>query len=375
MATIPIASVLARNVKAQALSSPAGSVVEAVRRAACVYGSAPTSHLALVLRTKGYKPADLDAAILKTRDVVRIRAMRGSVYLVPKELLPYGLAITKNGGVKHYAKISGLTEAQVLAAEDHIEAALEGKQLTAAEIRAAIGKNAPEGTVLTFLLGHMGREARIVRTAVRGGERSQSYEYARMSEWIKLPDVQPTQAEALAKFAPLWLQANGPATVADYAWWHMTSQREALKAFQAIGAKAVQVEGVKVDCYATDEVLAELGKKIAVDDEVYPLPCWDSYVMAYGDRSRYLDDAKKPFVLDKMGNATNVLLRAGRIVGTWDFEEETFLYALFEKMPVKAVEAAAKRLAPIHKFKDVREVKKPKKLPDMPKNAFLAPLT
>ena len=51
-----IASVLQRAVRAHALGGRAASVVEAVRRAACVYGSAPTCHLSVLARTRRMKP-------------------------------------------------------------------------------------------------------------------------------------------------------------------------------------------------------------------------------------------------------------------------------------------------------------------------------
>ncbi len=54
-----VARVLQRAVRAHVLIAPAENVVDAVRRAAGVYGSAPTSHLSLLARTRSHKPSDL----------------------------------------------------------------------------------------------------------------------------------------------------------------------------------------------------------------------------------------------------------------------------------------------------------------------------
>ena len=92
--------------------------------------------------------------------------MRGSVYLVPRELVPHALALTPLKTLAHYAKLAG------------IEQIVADKPRTAAEIRDALGKKAPDGPGLSAILGRMNREGRIVRAGVRGGTSSQSYEYA-----------------------------------------------------------------------------------------------------------------------------------------------------------------------------------------------------
>src|SRR5688500_11632815 len=86
MKGLTIASVLRRAVRAHALGGRAATALEAVRRAAGVYGAAPTCHLGLLARTRGYAPGDLDDAVVNTRDLVRVPAMRGSIYIVPRDL-------------------------------------------------------------------------------------------------------------------------------------------------------------------------------------------------------------------------------------------------------------------------------------------------
>ncbi|HLF28461.1 MAG TPA: winged helix DNA-binding domain-containing protein [Anaerolineae bacterium] len=304
--------VLRRAVRAQALGGRAPTVVEAVRCAAGVYGAAPTCPLSLLARVRNYTPGDLDDAVLRTRELVRIPAMRGSIYLIPVDLAPHALALTPLRSVEHYAALAGIDVRSYPPLADRIEQALAEKPRTAAEIRVALGGKAPDSTGLTALLRRMSHEGRIVRARVRGGARSQSYEYARMADWIDLPDRRPSHADALRALTLLWLRANGPATQADLAWWAGTALREAKDALAAIGARPVKVKGNAGELYATEELLDDLAKTPAADGAVHLLPCWDSYLMAHTDRSRYLDDAHRPHVVDRMGNTTNVVLRAGR---------------------------------------------------------------
>jgi len=374
---LTLANVLRRAVRAHALGGRSATVVEAVWRAGFVYGSAPTCHLAVLARTASYKPSRFEDAIVKKRQLVRVRAMRGSVYLIPRELVPHVLCLTPLRPLEHYAKLAGLTVREFVPLTKRIEEIVAEKPRTAAEIREALGKKAPAGSGVSMILGRMNREARIVRAAVRGGARSQTYEYALMADWIDLPEERPSLVAALAALAPHWLQANGPATAADLAWWAGTSKRDAAAALKAIGARPVEVKGIQGELLATEELLDDLATAPSTDGdtaEVHLLPCWDSYLMAHGDRRRYLDDAHRPLVLDKMGNFTNAVLRGGRVAGIWDLDGTTLLYSLFEKIGRRALEAAAKQLAPLHELDSLEEVKRPEPLVGQRKNGFLAPL-
>jgi len=48
------------------------------------------------------------------------------------------------------------------------------------------------------------------------------------------------------------------------------------------------------------------------------LPVWDVLMVAYRHRDRLLDPDHAPFVYDRLGNATSVVLDGGRVVGIWD---------------------------------------------------------
>lgn len=365
---------LARSVRAHALGARAANVVDAVRRAAGVYGSAPTCHLSLQARTSGFTPGALEDAIHRTRDLVRVHAMRGSVYLMPREHVFHALALGRIRSIADYAKGAGIDVKQYAPLTARIEEIVAEKPCPAAGIREALGGAAPDGTGLSAILGRMGREGRIVRARVLGGARSQNYEYAHMAGWIGVPDERPSPAEALRTLAVPWMLANGPATAADLAWWAGVSQRDAKAALAAIGARPAKVNGIETEMLATARVLDELAIAPQDDGEVHLLPCWDAYVMSHGDRSRYLDPELHPRVLDRMGNMTNVVLHAGRIAGIWDVDGATLLYLRFAPLPARALKAAAGRLAPLRQIDAVREVTAAPPLRSLPKNAFLAPL-
>ena len=88
MEKVGLRPVLLRCVRAHALAEPAPSVEEAVQRAAGIYRASPTCYLSAAARIRGFRIHDLDDALWSRRSLVRIPAMRGSMYLLPQMLVP-----------------------------------------------------------------------------------------------------------------------------------------------------------------------------------------------------------------------------------------------------------------------------------------------
>ncbi|MBI3668078.1 MAG: AlkZ family DNA glycosylase [Acidobacteria bacterium] len=375
MAAAGVNAVLWRAVRAHGLLEPVKGAKKAVVRAAGVYGAAPTCYLSLASRAKGFQSEDLDHALNEKRSLVRVPAMRGSVYILPVELAPFGLALAGSVGLEGLLNRAGLEPAQYARVSSAIENVLAEGPRTAAEIRQGIqGWREPHAGLLTLVLRRMSHEGRIVRSRVRGGWRSQSFEYARFADWLGVPLCLPARQEAMRRLAPFYFEANGPATVADFAWWAGASKAEAAGALKSVRLETVAVEGLEGTLLATPQSLQEMAKAPARWNDIHLLPYWDPYVMAHAGRRRYLDPRWADRVIDRGGNATNVVLKAGRVAGVWDFEQGTLLFASFDNLDAKAVrEAAARCLGPLG-VERVKPAPPPGPLARAGQNAFMAPL-
>ena len=357
---------------AQGLATPLDTVEAAVVAGAGVYGSAPTSHFSLAARVDGYRQAMLETALVEDRSLLRVSAMRSSVYLLPTELAPAGLALLTERNFDWYFRILEMSAAEYGQLDDQIEEMLAGGPLTTTEIRKKLGAAAPEGPRLTYALRQMGNEGRILKAATRGGIRSQRYEYVATRSWVDLPQDGPTLPEALATLTPLWLRSHGPATVEDLAWWAGVKRDHAVAALDAVGAVRVEVDGLDGELWALEEML-----DVPTPDAggVVLLPVWDVYLMSHRDRRRYLADPWRGYVVDASGNVANVVIRDGVAIGVWDFDGDTLLYGPFESGAVSAdeVAAAAHRFAGIAPVGDVAMVA-PQPLTGRGQNEFQAPL-
>jgi len=357
---------------AQGLVRPFATVESAVVAGAGIYGSAPTSHFSLAARVDGYRQAMLETALVEDRSLLRVSAMRSSVYLLPTELAACGLALLTERNFDWYFKILEMPVAEYRLLADQIEGLLADGPLTTTEIRKKLGAAAPEGPRLTYAMRQMGNERRVLKTGTRGGIRSQRYEYAATRHWVDLPEEGPTLPEALAILTPLWLRSHGPATVADLAWWAGVKRDHASVALGAVDAVRIEVDGLDGELWALEETLDE---RTPEGGGVVLLPVWDVYLMSHRDRRRYLANEWRNYVVDASGNVANVVIRDGVVVGVWDFDGDTLLYGAFGEagLDQDEVVAAAVRFAGIAPVAGVEAVA-PQPLTGRGQNEFQAPL-
>lgn len=373
MGAYSLDAVVARSLRAHGLVEPVASIGEATVVAAGIYGSSPTSHLGLAARLDGYAPSMLERARLEERSILRVPGMRGSVFLAPQALVPAMLGLSRPLTVRRTLAGAGMAEAELERLMGLVDDALAGTSLTAREIRTFLGADDPGGPSATLVLRGMAHEGRIVAAEPVGGERATAFRYARMSDWA--PDVGPRlEVEpALAVMAPIWMRANGPGTVDDLAWWAGVTKARAKAALLAMNAETVELEGLEGEQWATDEVLEGIASAEPCG-LLRLLPVWDAWLMARRERSRLLDRAYRPYVVDKSGNVTNTITLDGRIVGTWDIDGPALLIHTFEAVSDADLHAAADRLRPLFDWFQIRPASSPKPLDEGGQNAFRTPL-
>ncbi len=305
-----------------------------------IYATAPTCYLSLLARNPNFRFTDLDDWMYAQRQAVRIRAMRYSNFIIPVRLLPTVFQATNSAlanPLKQMFKM-GVSESQYQELAAQIEQILDAGTLTAGEIRAALPPEmAALGPALTYAAPQMCAEGRLVRARVRGGWKSDLYEYARFDRWlpsVNLDEISPEEARVV--LARAYFDSYGPATAEDFRWWSGLSKTDANRAVTALDSELLPIESNGADYL----LLAE--KKDALRDRpaeapqgVRLLPVWDAYLMAYKDRARLVPEQCYDYVYAKTGDATSTVLLNGTVGGIWDFEEakKTLIVkvALFEK--------------------------------------------
>ena len=287
-------------------------------------------------RIAGFERTDLDRALYEDRSVVRMIAMRRTLFVLPVELVPIADAACTRAiaGRERRRLVGWLTEAGIGGADPgrwlrRVErdtlAALEARgeaaanELTPAvpELRERIsfgeGKRwAGSFGVSTRVLMLLAMEGRIVRARPRGSWVSGQYRYAPADRWLPADRPRPSTEEAQSELVRRWLGSFGPGTEADLAWWSGLTLREIRRALASLPVTEVELE--------------DGSRGLVLSDDLHPVdppepwvalvPGLDATTMGWTRRSWYLGPHGGR-LFDTNGNAGPTIWVDGRIVGGW----------------------------------------------------------
>jgi hypothetical protein len=341
--------------------------VAATRAMTVLHATEPASvHLALHARVGGVRIDDVERALYDERSLVKQLAMRRTLFVFPRDLLPAAwgsasaiVAAQERAKIAKDLVAGGVSAdpaAWLAAAERAVLRRLaDGVERSAKQLREEI----PEltGTVVlnpgksyggTFhlaprVLTLLSAEARIVRGHNEGHWRLSRPMWTTTEAW--LGDV-PAALAPEAGYAQLirrWLWTFGPGTVEDVQWWLGSTKGAVRQAFGDLRAVEVTLDGGRTGWLLPDD----LDPEPAVKPWAALLPALDPTVMGWKERAFYLGPHRDQ-LFDTAGNAGTTAWWDGRIVGCWIQDRRYVVHlALLEdvgKEARRALQAEAERL-------------------------------
>ncbi|GAA2996025.1 winged helix DNA-binding domain-containing protein [Actinokineospora diospyrosa] len=273
--------------------------------------------------------ADVDRALHTDRTLIKQLAMRRTLFVFPRALLPAAwssasarVAGTERARMAKDVVATGLTpdgnawldqaRAEVLA---HLADLPDGR--TALEIRRAIPlidvKVAGSETwSASRVLTHLGATADIVRGTNTGRWNTSRPKWTLMRHWLgSIPDPLDA-AEGYRELVRNWLRTFGPGTEDDIVWWLGSTKAAVRMALSALDAVTVSLDSGEVGWLLPDDLeeVADPGLWVAL------LPVLDPTVMGWRGRDFYLGTHRSQ-LFDTRGNAGTTAWVNGRIVGCW----------------------------------------------------------
>ena len=332
-----------------------------------IHATDPASvYLGLRARTRDLDRDDFAAVRYDDRSLLRILAMRRTMFAVPVGLAGVlHAAVTADlatrerkrtlqmlvdaGIATDPARWLGKVEAETLDVLDELgEATATDLTKRVAGLREQIhfgaGKKwAGKVGVSTRLLFLLATEGRIIRGRPKGTWLSSLYRWVPMDRWVD-GGLEPWPAErAREELARRWLRAFGPGTQRDLQWWTGWTVRSTKEALRGVGAIEVPLDGDRTGYILPDD----LEVTPAPEPWVAFLPALDTTTMAWIEREFYLGDYA-PLTFDTIGNAGPTVWADGRVVGVWAQRPNgEVVHRLFEDVgreQEKAIEAEGARL-------------------------------
>lgn len=323
---------------AEALSD---SPVEVATDLVALHGTDPSSvYLAAWARMKDGDVAAVHRALYEERSLIRLLAMRRTVFVTSLEVAPVlQAACSRAVAARERRRLESMliSTGVVGGAEDlrrwlaeaeqvTLQALRDRGEATAAELAAddprlgaeiAIGLGNDQGwqNVASRMLFLLAAENKVVRGRPRGSWTSHQYHWSALDRWSPgLAEWDTEQAEV--ELGRRWLTAFGPGTEHDLGWWARWTKGQVRRVLAALGAVPVELAG-------------GIGYLLPEDLEPAPepepwaalLPALDSTPMGWHQREWFLGE-HGPYLFDGHGNIGPSVWWNGAIVGGWAHDRD-----------------------------------------------------
>lgn len=317
----------------------AESPEQATRAVVALHATDPGSvYLSAAARAPAVGPEALGRSLYEARTLVRQLAMRRTLFVFPRDLVP---AVWASAGARtaEFERRRIVRDLVASAATDdgdgwlgearaEVLAALAGGPMSARALRAVVPridrtvtmspgtKWGGEVPLTPRILAWLGARGDVMRGPNDGGWWVSRPLWAATSDWLGDAAFDHLDLDPQAGYrqlVELWLRAFAPGTEADLVWWlggTKTAVRQALRDVQAV---AVTLDS------------GDVGWVLPDDEEPEPdpghwaalLPALDPTTMGWKQRDFYLDPQDTPFLFDTAGNGGTTAWLDGRIVGSW----------------------------------------------------------
>jgi hypothetical protein len=322
--------------------------------------------LSAIQRMRTPDPATVERALFEERTLVRMLAMRRTLWTVPvddaavvqrssgdavaaNERKRFVKLLEEKGVAKDGARFLRRAEDKALAALD------EAGELAAADLSKRVKELAIQipmnqgkayagsvgvGTRVLLLLA---AEGRVVRGRTTGGWTSSRHLWAPLEGWLGAPIAALPVEEARVALVRAWLDRFGPGTVEDIKWWTGWTLGHTRAALAALDVEPLDLGG--------HEGLARAGDTEAPPFEPFVtlLPGLDPTTMGWKQRDWYLGDHRTR-VFDTNGNGGPTVWVDGRIVGGWAQRRDgEVVYRLLEDVGAERTAEVAERAADLER--------------------------
>ena len=333
-------------------NSKTDDIVQIVRDIGGLHATGSTTpYLSLFSRMKNFTREKLDEELYVKKTLGKIRCVRKTVYVIPKERIPIAFNATKKMVASisepHLFKYLGVTQKEYETVSKALTDIIKGRGMTAKELKEEIGIS----TNISGIVNLMCDQGLLIRGKPQKGWKSNIHTYYLFHDFFPNMDLNLVdELEAMKSVVKQYLTSFGPATENDVTWWTGFPKGQIRQILESFKKDVTQVEitGLK-DFYimlSSDEKLLK-SMKIPKKSVINLLPNLDPYLMGYKDRLRYLNQEHHNYIFDRSGNATNTILIDGRIIGIWNFIEpfvKLFLFGNIESCSLDEIYCKTKSI-------------------------------
>jgi hypothetical protein len=301
---------------------------------------ASSAELQLQARIAG---VDVRAELWEQRSLVKSYGPRGTLHLLPRDEVPLWAAANA-WEVEPWYERHGFTRRKADAIVAAVGKALDGCELTRAELAAAVGRKDPRvrellGSGWAYLLGPAAAKGLLCFGPPRGA----AVTFVRADQWLGGWDERDPE-ESMLEIVKRFVRAYGPTTHAELADWLARKPGQAKALLDRLELEQVEVEGTKRWVLTGDTVPDEEPSALRL------VPQYDVYVVGSRPRDQLMSPAARERIssfrrgIYEGAVALATVLYRGRIAGLWERKAGRVAVEAFERLPKRALGAEAHRL-------------------------------
>lgn len=306
----------------QHLSQPAKQASAVVRDLVAVQAQ-HTWIVPIALWARTADPAQdwIDRALLEKKTLVRTWCLRGTVHVLRScdlAMVVQAVGDRQASEHEHFMKTRrGIEATQIRRMERAVMRALAKGALSRSDLhRAAPELAKTKGASWGLDVRSLAFTGDLVFADSQGAESR----FARRDVW--LPDLEwepPSPEEARRELLVRYLAGYGLATMQDFAHWTGLKMKDVRAAFEACEGDIVpaEVEGWRGTLYLRAQDEEKVGEVDSEMRDVCLLPKFDSLLMAYRDKMRFLDEDRRSRVFRPAAEVEAVVLVRGKAAATW----------------------------------------------------------
>jgi hypothetical protein len=325
--------------------------------------SATTPYLSLCARVNNFRKEHLDQELYQRRSLVRLEAMRRTLFITSTDLAPILCQATKTPDSYRLKRLQrwGVDKPEYERLTTKLYNILKKGRKTLPEIKRAlpkktvrsvqltVGKARYDGTNINIALSSMVRDG-VVVSEKDGGASSKLG--TRASCYMLFEEAYPnldlhliTVEEAKVSLLRRYIRSFGPVATQDMAWWTGFSSADVERSLSAIEGQLslVRISGFNRDYWMLRSDLKQYRMFRAFKGKsVILLPYEDPYTKGYKGRDRLIDPDREREAY-ATGEVQPTILSNGKIVGTWTrgLRDSKVVQLTFFKKPKRTVEREA----------------------------------
>jgi hypothetical protein len=289
------------------------------------------------LRQECSKQQMLDA-LYKDRSIVKTWAMRGTLYLISSNDLPYYATAygerAVSGYQSHLENQYKVKPKDTLKLLESLEKNLGTTPMTKRELSALVADELGDW-VKEYIENGWGGSVRMLckmGVAVFAENRGQEVTFIRRDAWLKNKWKNISSDNARRYITRQFISTYGPCDASDLKFYLGMYATHAKEYWDSIKDEITEIKVGHKKLWLLDKDVSELQNSSFESDTISFLPHFDNYLLAHRKKEHLVPAKHYKSIYRIAGWVTPTILHNGKVIGTWEYKEKNGITTIRMKL-------------------------------------------